>query len=175
MISLPLGGLKLTNLRPDSCSPSSLSDTLDSLTETPSITPSIAEAVPGLFIGDYAAACNENLLKKHEIDIIVNCVESLPNKFKTSFVYCDLPLEDNPAINFDTNLHNLVDTVHGYIDSGKTVLIHCRKGISRAPTVAIGYMIKYHGFSFDQAFEELRSKDPKIDPNIGLIAQLEKI
>ncbi len=145
------------------------------MTGSLSFTPNLTEVVPGLLIGEYAAACNESLLKKHEIHVIVNCVEKLPNKFKTDFVYLDFPLEDNPTVNFDTNLHQLVDSVHHCITSGQTVLVHCRKGISRAPAVAIGYMIKYHGFTFDRAFDELRGKDPKIDPNIGLIAQLQKL
>ncbi len=174
-MNFSLGPLKLNNLRNDSLSPSSQLDTLDSLTKSLSITPSLTEAASGLFVGDYESACNKTLLKKHQIDVIVNCVDKLPNKLVPGIIYCDLPLEDDPAINFKTNIDRLVDTIHEYISAGKVVLVHCRKGISRAPAVAMGYMIKYHGYCFDQAFGELRSKDPKIDPNIGLIAQLQRL
>ena len=49
------------------------------------------------------------------------------------------------------------------------ILIHCFKGISRAPTMIIAYLIIYNNMSLDQAFDFVRNKSNVIDPNAGFL------
>ncbi len=49
------------------------------------------------------------------------------------------------------------------------------KGISRAPTVAIAYLIKFEAMGFDHAFDHVKRKSDKIDPNIGFLIQLQDL
>ncbi len=173
-MNLPFSCLRLNNLREKGdCS---------EVTETPISTKSdeegptaLFEASPRLFFGDYKSACDLRLLKIHNIDIIVNLARGLPNKFEEIFKYENFALEDNPEDNFDHNFDKLLTRLNGFISSGMRVLVHCRKGISRAPAIALGFLIRYRHCSFDEAFARLRELDPKIDPNIGFIFQLQQL
>jgi len=52
------------------------------------------------------------------------------------------------------------------------VLIHCNKGISRAPTLGIAYLMKKFNWKFEEIFEYIKKIYPKADPNYGFIIQL---
>ncbi len=173
-MNLPFPSLRLSNLRHNGgCSED---------IETPISTKSdeegpmaLFEASPRLFFGDYNFACDLRLLKIHNIDIIVNLTSGLPNKFEKIVKYENFALEDTPEDKFDDNLINLLTRLNGFISSGMRVLVHCRKGISRAPAIVLGFLIRYRHCSFEEAFNHLRELDPKIDPNIGFIFQLQKL
>ena len=55
---------------------------------------------------------------------------------------------------------------------GEVVLVHCYKGVSRAPTVVLAYLMKYEGLGFEEAWREVKNRAPKIDPNFGFLARL---
>lgn len=52
------------------------------------------------------------------------------------------------------------------------VLIHCQAGISRSSTVAIGYIMKYHNLSMNQAYSKVQACRPIIAPNLNFVGQL---
>lgn len=52
------------------------------------------------------------------------------------------------------------------------VLIHCQAGISRSSTVAIGYIMKYHNLSMNQAYNKVQACRPIIAPNLNFVGQL---
>ena len=56
---------------------------------------------------------------------------------------------------------------------GGSVLIHCQMGISRSATVAIAYLMKYHSFSRDAAYQYVKERRPLINPNPGFWSQLQ--
>ena len=55
------------------------------------------------------------------------------------------------------------------------VLIHCNAGISRAPSVALMYLIKCQHLSFDDAWTLVKKSRPSIKPNDGFLRQLQAI
>ena len=173
-MQLALGNLTLKNLRPDN------DLEVQSQTKHFSVSPEsdrafLIEVTQGLFCGDYSSACNIELLKSYKIDLVVNLVGGLQNKHPSQFEYVNFNIEDNPMTGFDANLPAVIRLIHEHIRNGHRVLVHCRKGISRAPSVAIGYFIMFQGLSFDAAFERLRDQNSKIDPNIGFIVQLQSL
>ena len=173
-MQLTLGNLKLKNLRQDNDFP------VQSQPKHFNMSPEsdrafLVEATQGLFCGDFSSACNLELLKSYKIDLVVNLVRGLQNRYPSHFEYENFEIEDNPMTGFDENLSAVIRFIRNHIQNGRRVFVHCRKGISRAPSVAIGYLVLYQGLSFDAAFEKLRAKNPKIDPNLGFIVQLQQL
>jgi predicted protein tyrosine phosphatase len=58
--------------------------------------------------------------------------------------------------------------IHEKLKEKKTVSIHCNKGISRAPTILLCYMMKYCRMRLEQAINYLNSKR-QIKPNANFI------
>ena len=51
------------------------------------------------------------------------------------------------------------------------VLLHCASGVSRSGTIAIAFLMKTQGLSFEVAFDEIK-KIRSINPNYGFQKQL---
>lgn len=52
------------------------------------------------------------------------------------------------------------------------ILIISASGISRSPTIIIAYLMKEYNLSFEKAYELLKTKHNKTNPNIGFLKQL---
>jgi PTH2 family peptidyl-tRNA hydrolase len=64
--------------------------------------------------------------------------------------------------------------IHNAIDHERqTVLVHCAAGKSRSATLLLAYFMRYHGLSYDEAFEWIHTKrHVGISPNEGFVRQL---
>jgi protein-tyrosine phosphatase len=51
-------------------------------------------------------------------------------------------------------------------------MVHCLAGVSRSVSLVLSYFIKYRGYTYDEAFNLVKSKRRIIHPNDGFIAQL---
>ena len=191
MPTLRLPNLRLSNLRePEAPKPFGLR--LANLRESEALAPPLAdesvqpraasawaeaakpvEALPGLFFGNALLAADLQALQAARVDVVVNLVAGIAeNKFPTHFHYESYFLQDVANVNVDQSIECILDRIHAHVAAGRRVFVHCRKGISRAPSVVLGYLIKFAGRSFDEAFLALRAKNPAIDPNLGFIIQL---
>ena len=50
--------------------------------------------------------------------------------------------------------------IHDHIQAGDTVLIHCAKGRGRSATMTAAYLMRYEGFTYEEAKELLDRKRP---------------
>jgi len=73
-----------------------------------------------------------------------------------------------------TGLTSALDFIQSAKDEGGKVLVHCNAGISRAPTVAILYLMKYELFSSEEALAAVKSVRPGVKPNQGFLRQIKE-
>lgn len=126
--------------------------------------------IDNLFLGDYRAADNLNLLKENKITHIINCAYNLPNKFPNDIAYLNLNLQDIPS----QDLTKQVDQGYQFIKSNSTnnILIHCVFGKSRSASVAIYYLMKEQKMDFQTASSFVREKRSIAQVNPGFETQL---
>jgi protein-tyrosine phosphatase len=123
-----------------------------------------------IYLGNEEAAKNFEMLTKLEITHILICGVDLVKFFPEKFVYHMVELEDHP----NENILKLLSKCLKFIQSGKKVFVHCWAGVSRSASIVIAYLIWSKKISFDQAYEEVKSKRECINPNEGFIYQLKQ-
>jgi protein-tyrosine phosphatase len=105
-----------------------------------------------LYLGDRHDASNVSLLRENQITHVVNCAADLANPFPGEFCYLSLEMEDP-----DERFVEVIPESNLFIDQARErgrVLVHCRKGLSRSPSIIMAYL-GHMGFRFDQALEHI--------------------
>ena len=86
--------------------------------------------------------------------------------------YIHIPIEDDcfiPIGKFDA----VIDAIAENIRWG-TVLLHCRVGLSRAPSLAAAYLHVVGYKDIDAAIEEIRQMRPIINPSTILVSSVKE-
>ena len=124
------------------------------------------EIMPDLWIGNRDSIEDLIFLTENKFDCVVNCTKDLEfNKHYTNCENIRLPIDDQPHRNlFQSNmdmlgkLNDIVEYIHQYLGQNKSVLVFCKEGRQRSPTVVAAYIMKYGKVSGKQAIEYIRSK-----------------
>lgn len=88
----------------------------------------LTQITDSIYIGDAQDASDQSQLAEYSIDCVVTLAEP---RLETTTEYYPLIDGENEQADFD----DAVDTVRSYIGSERRVLVHCRMGRSRSPTV----------------------------------------
>jgi hypothetical protein len=76
--------------------------------------------------------------------------------------------EDNPW----NDVVTAITFIHQQIQSGRNVLVHCRKGRSRSATMCIAYLMVVWSMTRDKALAYITALRPCVSPNYHFIGQL---
>ncbi|UIZ21221.1 hypothetical protein KXD40_000304 [Peronospora effusa] len=126
-----------------------------------------------LYIGGAVAAKNKTLLIKKGITHVINCAASVaPAAFPDDFCYFNMKLRDHTSQDIARHFYSIFDFIERARKCGGCIYLHCVKGISRSPTMAIAYMMWYKNIGMREALDFVRQARPIVDPNAGFIFQL---
>jgi predicted protein tyrosine phosphatase len=132
-----------------------------------------SEILPHIILGDINTAMSSKTLKYLGITHVVSLVP------KNIILPIDLPhkmikVRDSP----ETNLTSKFRKTHNWMkeaqnaDPKAVILVHCMMGISRSSTIVISYLMKMNKWSFQKAYDFVKSKRSIISPNAGFTNQL---
>ncbi len=129
------------------------------------------EIVPGIFLGEEAAG-NVSLddLRKFNITHILS-VGNFPQVHK-ELKYLQIPIKDNESELLLPHIRKCIEFIN---ECTSSILIHCRAGVSRSPSIVIAWLIIQRNMTYEQAFNKVESKRPCISPNIGFVSQLKTL
>lgn len=125
-----------------------------------------------LFLASASASKDFDGLKRIGITHIV-CLAG-KSWFPDSFVYFRQHFQDHE----DQELMDYLPEIFKFLDSlGKNdkVMIHCQGGVSRSPTVVIGYLMYKEKLSYSDAYDKVRSIRPGIKIKKSFQDQLENM
>ncbi|CAD8096229.1 unnamed protein product [Paramecium primaurelia] len=133
------------------------------------------ESQGALWLGDYTAAINQQLLKQKNIKTVLTVASGLnvkypPNSDIVHKVYNILDIES-------CNIKRIWGDTYQQIDEGLqkgSVLVHCAAGVSRSAATVIAYLMRKQGMSFQEAFQFVRLKRSVVCPNFGFQRQLKQ-
>lgn len=136
----------------------------------------MVEIVPQLYIADYQTVSRVAPLEMINADVVFNLVShKCPNVGGARLTYENYELADTTAEDLLCVVDEIVDKIGAHIKQGRTVVVHCFKGISRAPSVIIAYLIRQERLQLELAFDLVKKKSPKVDPNAGFMMQLSSL
>ena len=126
-----------------------------------------------IFLGNARNANNIEDIINFRIAYVLNCAlevhdKNLPKHIK----YCHIKLMDTPQTEIIQFLEKALDFIELARKNKKKVLIHCKLGISRSPSILIAYLVKYMNFTTMTALDFIKSKRKQIQPNPGFLLQL---
>jgi dual specificity MAP kinase phosphatase len=118
------------------------------------------EIMPGLWIGSAKDAIDASFMKKHDIQLIINCTKE-PKCTKFTNIKCySVPVDDDKD-DADTMAKYLPITSLLIADAlryGHNVLVRCWAGMNRSATVVAGYlMFSHYGLSAQDAVKVIKS------------------
>jgi predicted protein tyrosine phosphatase len=82
--------------------------------------------------------------------------------------------EDEPMLEVLQTLVPVLQTLVKYHYNAPRILFHCRAGVSRSASVALGYYGKQVNYDLTKAYSQMATRRPVIHPNPGFIAALEE-
>lgn len=129
-----------------------------------------------LFMCGYPSTRNLEALKAQGITRIVNLTSHYcKNLHETTIKYSNFELADNPKFNLLDKLDLILKELARCLNNGERVLVHCKMGVSRAPSIVIAFLIKHRGFAYKEAFKYVQNRNGKIAPNLGYLMQLQTL
>ncbi|KAN0080696.1 dual specificity protein phosphatase [Elaphomyces granulatus] len=141
------------------------------------------EIVPGLFLGNVEASFNRDMLLENCINAIVSLTDAQRSgvlEHRDKWVGCvDSSIQDllmaSPALQSSSTLPAKHE--HGFSDKpcgarSEAILIHCRMGISRSPTIIIAYLMRKYGAKREDVLAFVQSTQ-KVKPSANFTRQLE--
>jgi protein-tyrosine phosphatase len=135
-----------------------------------------------LYIGNSKNAKDKKLLKELNIKYILNCTPKrsndpeagCPNYYEKEkiFVYKRIPIFDNKG----EDIMQHMETAYKFIEEGKhygSILVHCRKGVSRSASYVIGYLMSKNELTYNEAVSFVKSLRSIVQPNSSFETQLQ--
>lgn len=106
------------------------------------------EITTNIFCSDFESSLNINALKENRIKYIINLSElSKPEQAlaaykKNGISHIDVTIDDHPRQPLGDTLLYTYKLINEVLMKKEKILIHCAKGISRAPSIILGYLLR---------------------------------
>eukprot|EP01080_Neovahlkampfia_damariscottae_P001120 gene1120-10634_t len=123
-----------------------------------------------LWIGSIQAAKDKKSFHDFGFTGVLNCSCGIQNYFEDKCEYLNITVEDK----IETNLSDIFEKAHKFINKHEKVLVHCLGGASRSVTITISYLMKNEKMNLSDAYKLIKRKRFIINPNIGFMRQLMK-
>ncbi|CAD6215823.1 GSCOCG00000639001-RA-CDS [Cotesia congregata] len=124
--------------------------------------------IPGLFLSSQDPVIDLDILNSHKIKHVLSLGIDPDIKFH-GINYYYVNILDLPEFDLLEVLNNCIEIIHKNIN--ENILVHCNAGVSRSPTIIIGYLMALKKISYSQSYEIVKNKR-YIRPNDGFVNKL---
>lgn len=104
-------------------------------------------------------ALNKEFLSENRISVVISLTPCLRQR-DIEHYYFDINDSKRDQDRLDMYLPFILRIIHSARSRGYNVLLHCRMGVQRAPTVAAYYLWRYCGYTMAEACRRLVQSRP---------------
>lgn len=119
---------------------------------------------PHVWISNFSSVCDLPPLQDRGIEHVICAVLGIDPLFPKHLRYTCLDLRDTDDEDIMQYFDRVADLIHEDVRREKSVIVHCRVGISRSVTLVAAYLIKYHGMSSARAIQTIQESRPCANP-----------
>jgi dual specificity phosphatase 3 len=130
------------------------------------------EIVPGVFVGSQLTAENGEWMRATRIGKVLNLTSEIENHFEGYIAYKRLHFADSNSENLQPHIPHAVEFIASARTQEHLVLVHCREGRSRSPTIVAAYAMAQLRMPLKQVYERLKETLVDLNINDGFKLQL---
>ena len=110
--------------------------------------------------------------------MIVNAAKEISNWFPNYIQYINCNIYDNNSDNMSTDmLNHIYDNIIHYSSNNNSthnnnILVHCFMGRSRSVVIVIYYLMRKHGYTYNNALHYIKRHRPIINPTCKLTSNI---
>ncbi|KAL4451109.1 hypothetical protein ABPG74_021431 [Tetrahymena malaccensis] len=135
----------------------------------------INENKGALWLGDYTAALDKDMLKSKGINTVLTTAQGLTIYYPQSakIFHRQWFMLDHPSFNISRYFQDVIIEIEEGLRRGG-VLVHCAAGVSRSASCVIAYIMQKKQMTYPTAFNFVKKKRRVISPNPGFLKQLQQ-
>ncbi|EAR92950.2 dual specificity phosphatase domain protein (macronuclear) [Tetrahymena thermophila SB210] len=128
-----------------------------------------------LWLGDYTAALDKDMLKSKGINTVLTTAQGLTIYYPQSskIIHRQWFMLDHPSFNISRYFQDVIIEIEEGLRRGG-VLVHCAAGVSRSASCVIAYIMQKKQMTYPTAFNFVKKKRRVISPNPGFLKQLQQ-
>ena len=134
--------------------------------------------IDNIYISGYKQSIDYSFLIGNNFTHIINCAggsQTFSPLYFKEFQYLKIDLRDDGSINILDAVKKLISFLRNINNENSKILIHCSKGISRAPALVCSYLMWKLNMDFQTAVDFVKEKRKCVDINLGFMFQLEDL
>jgi protein-tyrosine phosphatase len=133
--------------------------------------PELDEITNEVFLGNEDGQRDLNVLKNLGITNVLVCGSELRIFHPNDLSYLQLEMHGAP----DEDLKKYIPNCFEFIEKSEKTFIHCAGGKSRSASIVIGYLMYKKKISYEEAYNLVKEKRKKINPNENFVKQLKNM
>jgi hypothetical protein len=142
----------------------------------------MSEILPSfLYLGTVDDAHNTEDLRSHGIRYILcvarECVDVCPvgsSEVDSSITRVCVSVDDSADEDITQHFGPCFNVIEEARSSNASILVHCRKGVSRSPSIVLAYLIQYHHYTFSKGLRLLTSKRSIVSIRMSFLLAIEE-
>jgi uncharacterized protein (TIGR02452 family) len=123
----------------------------------------IDKITDGLYIGNQYDALDQEIIDTYDIRTVINCTKN-NERVNMAINYLQIPLDDPPTEQdialLDRSFYASIQFIDNSISNGHNVLVHCKIGSQRSPTIVAIYLMVKYSTNYEDAIEYIQSVRP---------------
>lgn len=139
----------------------------------------------GIFIGNACSVIGnyrtkeQDILEERNIKIVISALTEeeyeeymIAKEDFHNIEWVRLVIDDDKDEPISQHFFDIHIIIREALTNNKNIIVHCAAGMSRSPTLVIAYLMIENRWTYDVAYNYVKSKRSIIEPNIGFVKQL---